>query len=126
VFYESLVGDPERECARLCSFLGVDYDDAMLRFHEGRERPAPRRSAKAAWLPVTHGLRSWRDQMAAEDAECFDAVASGLLDELGYPRPVRAVESEQLARAVRLRALFADEVRTRRRRVPTAWRKEAA
>jgi hypothetical protein len=50
--YEDLVEDPERECKRLCEFLGVPYDDAMIRFHEGRERVKPGRSAKSAWLRV--------------------------------------------------------------------------
>ena len=47
--YEDLVEDPERECERLCGFLGVPYDDAMIRFHEGRERVEPGRGAKSAW-----------------------------------------------------------------------------
>jgi hypothetical protein len=124
--YEALVADPDRECARLCAFLGVTYDDAMLRFHEGRTRAKPGRSAKAAWLPVTRGLRSWRKQMAAADVERFEAVAGPLLDELGYARVVPAIDREQLARAARLRNEFVDDVRARGRRVPAAWRKEAA
>src|SRR3989442_8404264 len=39
--YESLVADPAHECAALCAFLGVPYNDAMLRFHEGRTRTDP-------------------------------------------------------------------------------------
>jgi sulfotransferase family protein len=124
--YESLVADPERECAALCTFLGVTYDDAMLRFHEGRRRPKPGRSAKAAWLPVTRGLRSWREQMAATDVEHFEAVAGPLLDELGYARAGQPIGREELAQAARLRKVFADGVRGRRRRVPAAWTKDAA
>jgi Sulfotransferase family len=124
--YEALVADPERECERLCTFLGVTYDDAMLRFHEGRTRPKPGRSAKAAWLPVTRDLRSWRQQMATGDVERYEAVAGALLDELGYARAVPVIDREQLARAARLRNMFIDDVCARRRRVPAAWRKEAA
>jgi hypothetical protein len=84
--YESLVSRPRNECARLCTFLGVPYHEAMLRFHEGRTRADPTLDSKEAWLPVTSGLRDWRSQMTAEKVACFDAAAGDLLAELGYPR----------------------------------------
>lgn len=86
--YEELVKQPGEECARLCAFLGVPYDPAMLSFHEGKTRAGPGLDAKEAWQPVTPGLRDWRAQMAAENAERFEAVAGALLDELGYPLSV--------------------------------------
>jgi hypothetical protein len=39
VRYESLVSKLAEECEKLCEFLGILYDEAMLRFNEGRERP---------------------------------------------------------------------------------------
>jgi hypothetical protein len=84
VRYESLVTDPQSECAALCRFLGVPEDEAMLRFHEGRTRTRPDLNAKSAWLPPTQGLRDWRSQMAPQDAERFERAAGGLLEELGY------------------------------------------
>ena len=51
--YESLISHPADECAALCTFLGLPYDDEMLRFHEGRERTEPGLDAKRAWQPVT-------------------------------------------------------------------------
>jgi hypothetical protein len=63
---ESLVSKPAEECEKLCDFLGIPYDEGMLRSHEGRERPKPGRSAKRAWLRVTPGLRDWRSEMSAE------------------------------------------------------------
>jgi hypothetical protein len=118
--YESLVADPERECEKLCVFLGVGYDEAMLQFHEGRTKPKPGRGAKAAWLPVTAGLRNWKEQMRPGDTARFEAAAGDLLAELGYPT-VAPVAGGQLEHAARLRAAFADHVRSRRRRVPSAW-----
>jgi Sulfotransferase family len=38
---ESLVSKPAEECEKLCDFLGIPYDEGMLRSHEGRERPSP-------------------------------------------------------------------------------------
>ena len=86
VRYESLVSKPTEESEKLCEFLGIPYDEAMLRLHEGRERPKPGRSAKRAWLGVTPCLRDWSSKMSAEDVERFEAAAEDLLDELGYPR----------------------------------------
>jgi hypothetical protein len=80
--YESLVSKPAEECKKLCEFLGISYDEAMLCFNEGRERPKPGRSAKRAWLRVTPGLRDWRSGMSAEDVERFEAAAGDLLNEL--------------------------------------------
>jgi hypothetical protein len=107
--YEDLVEDPERECKRLCEFLGVPYDDAMIRFHEGRERVKPGRSAKSAWLRVTSGLRDWRTQMCTGDVERFEAAAGDLLKELGYERAVPNPSSEALEQAARIREAFTRE-----------------
>jgi hypothetical protein len=107
--YEDLVEDPERECKRLCEFLGVAYDDAMIRFHEGRERVEPGRGAKSAWLRVTSGLRDWRTEMCAGDVERFEAAAGDLIEELGYERAVPNPSSEALEQAARIREAFTRE-----------------
>jgi Sulfotransferase family len=90
--YEALVADPEGECRRLCDFLDVAFDPAMLRFHEGRTRFEPGLSAKRAWLPPTPGLRDWMTQMSREQVEEFEAAAGDALDAFEYPRAVAAQE----------------------------------
>jgi hypothetical protein len=90
--YEALVADPEGECRRLCDFLDVAFDRAMLRFHEGRTRFEPGLSAKHAWLPPTPGLRDWTTQMSREQVEEFEAAAGDALDAFRYPRGVPARE----------------------------------
>jgi hypothetical protein len=107
VCYETLVTDPEREAQRLCAFLGVSYEDAMLRFHEGRTRTDPGLSAKDAWLPITAGLRDWRTQMPAEDIERFEAAAGDLLEELAYPRAFARPRTEAVHWASGIREQFA-------------------
>jgi len=119
--YESLVAEPERECRRLCEFLRIPYDAAMLRFHEGRLQDDPELDAKQAWRPVTPGLRSWKTQMTHEDVLRFEAAAGVLLAELGYPRAAPSVPRQTLERAARIREVFADQVRSRRRPLPGLW-----
>ncbi len=107
--YESLISCPREECVSLCAFLGLRYDDAMLRFHEGRTRSGPGLSAKHAWLPITPGLRDWRSQMPAEDVERFEAAAGELLDELGYARAFPRPRRDRLEGASRMRRLLAQD-----------------
>ncbi len=111
--YESLVNHPAEACAALCAFLGLPYADAMLHFHEGRTKTDPGLDAKAAWLPITPGLRDWRSQMPAEDVERFEAAAGELLDELGYPRAFPCPRPEMVESASRIRDLFTQDPRTR-------------
>ena len=90
----------------LCAFLGLEFDDAVVRFHEGRTRTGPGISAKHAWLPPTPGLRDWRAQMSRDAVERVEAAAGDLLDELGYERRVPRPRAERLAHAERLAATF--------------------
>ncbi|MGE3175370.1 MAG: sulfotransferase [Planctomycetota bacterium] len=97
--YEQLIDDPEGTLQGLCEFLGLPFDPAMLRYHEGRASYEPRQSAKSAWLPPTRGLRDWRSQMAIEDVLAFESLAGELLGELGYERTGESVP-EPVARKV--------------------------
>jgi hypothetical protein len=126
VRYEALVADPATECRRLCDFLGVPFHERMLAFHEGRERDDPSLDAKQAWRPVTPGLRDWRSEMSPADVERFEAVAGGLLDELGYARAAPAPSAELNRHIARVRRSFATELRDRRhRRLPSSWQADA-
>jgi hypothetical protein len=110
--YESLVWHPREESAALCEFLGVPYDDAMLRFWEGEAESDPGLEKKRAHQPVTPGLRDWRSQLSPEDDERVEAAAGALLDELGYPRAIRNPGVEALERAARFRHLLTQDPRT--------------
>jgi hypothetical protein len=104
--YEALVADPERACRRLCGFLGVPFEEAMIRFHEGRTKHEPGHSAKRAWLPPTPGLRDWRAQMAHEHVEDFEAAAGDALEAFGYERAVTAPGRAPRRAAAALAAAF--------------------
>jgi hypothetical protein len=117
--YESLVANAELECRRLCDFLDLAYDPIMPRFHEGRTKSKRGLSAKKAWLPVTPGLRRWREQMAPGDVARFEAAAGGLLEELGYVRGAAAASDGELRRVARFRQALVDHKRSWR--VPQAW-----
>lgn len=90
VRYEELVADSEPVLRGVCDFVGLPFDAAMLRYHEGSSRSVADTGIPEAHqrllLPPTGGLRNWREEMPADDVRLFEAVAGDLLDDLGYPR----------------------------------------
>jgi len=110
--YESLTANPREECAKVCSFLGVQYDDSMLRFYEGRigTKGEP---GKPDWRPITSGVRDWRSQMPGADIEQFEAAAGEFLEELAYPRSVPHPRSDYLETASKIRDRLARDPLTR-------------
>jgi hypothetical protein len=121
VRYEALVSEPAKACEKLCDFLDLPYDDAMLKFHEGRAKMKPNLDAKKGWWPLTPGLRKWSEQMPEEDLERFEAAAGDLLEELGYPRACPHPPEEKLARAARIRESFIREASASGKRLPKGW-----
>jgi hypothetical protein len=106
VRYESLVAQADEECARLCDFLGLPLDKAMLKFHEGRIIAAQGLDAKNAWMPITAGLRDWHTQMPAKDIERFEAAAGDLLLELGYSDTIQGPSERILEETAEIRKVF--------------------
>jgi Sulfotransferase family len=115
--YEALVANPEGAVRALCTFLEVEFDERMLRFHEGKTRPDPGLSANGAYLPITPGLRDWRTQLPFNDLEVFEAAAGDLLDDLGYGRAVPRPGEAARERVRRVTSVCTQEL-PRRRPVP--------
>jgi hypothetical protein len=118
VRYEALVESPEGQCRSLCAFLGVPYDDAVLRGYEERARENAGQTDKHPWMPITPGLRDWQTQMPPADVERFEAAAGGLLGELGYRQVFPRPRPEAVGRA---RELFAEDARDQGYQVPACW-----
>ena len=97
------------------------YEDAMLRYHEGRTRSEPGLSAKQAWLPITPGLRDWRAQMPKDDVERFEAAAGDLLEQLQYTRGAPHPGPKRLAHAARIRDQFITTLPARWQPLPDDW-----
>jgi hypothetical protein len=104
VKFEDLVLHTERELRRICEFVELDFDPAMLGYHETAEK---RLQEKARALPRAHGeaqsaekrlashaktfeppnpalIGTWKAKMTPEDRASFEALAGDLLGELGY------------------------------------------
>ena len=104
--YESLVAHPAQECAALCGFLGLPYDEAMLSYHEALGAEDDHEVVHDR-QPITSGLRHWKTQMPAKDVECFEAAAGSLLDELGYPRAFTSARPVAVEHSTQVRSMLA-------------------
>jgi hypothetical protein len=102
--YEDLVADPEPALRRVCGFIDLRWDAAMLDYHEGAgdrmaevtrdfERgdgpaiPAAVRASRhtrVAEPPQRERAGRWRTDMSPSDREAFEGIAGELLAELGY------------------------------------------
>lgn len=88
--YEDLVEDTAGVVESVCAFAGIPFEGAMLEYSKAvdvSEKPHHQRLLQ----PPTRGVRDWRSQMSDEDARSFEAIAGGVLADLGYellgPRP---------------------------------------
>lgn len=89
--YEALMEAPDHELTRVCRFLGLEFDQQMLRYFE-RRGAGIRHAGHAERMatPLTKGLRDWRTAMPEQDLRQFEVVAGDLLDQLGYGRATTA------------------------------------
>lgn len=117
--YERLVRAPETAARELCKFLDVEFDERMLRFHEGHTSGDAGRSAKHAWLPVTPGLRDWRTELTPAEVRRFEAAAGDLLEELAYELSTALSEQEREAAAT-FKARFVAGLPRRERMLATS------
>ena len=124
--YEDLVADPEGKLRAICSFLGLEFEPAMLEYHRELDTARLVDHPRLA-QPPTRDVRSWRREMRPADIERFEAIAGRLLSELGYERAFSEPSRGARARAAIERAAFGARVASWRpaiafaRRSP-AWR----
>jgi hypothetical protein len=86
--YEDLVQQPERELRRLCTWIGEDFDPAMLRHEQADHDLAPRTESSAHQVEkplYTSALGRWRRDLAPKDLKRFLKIAGPTLRSLGYP-----------------------------------------
>jgi Sulfotransferase family len=102
--YEDLVADPEPALRRVCGFIDLRWDAAMLDYHEGagdRMAEVTRDFERGGGLAIPAAVRAsrhtrvaeppqreragrWRTDMSPSDREAFEGIAGELLAELGY------------------------------------------
>ena len=83
VRYEELVAEPEATVRAICTFAAIPFEPAMLDY-TGAVDVSAKPHQQRLLTPPTSGVRSWRDDLSADDVAAFESVAGELLGELGY------------------------------------------
>jgi Sulfotransferase family len=102
--YEDLIADPAAVLRTACDFIELDFDPAMLDYHErasdrlselsdlpgkgGKIRPGSERVAAHALTsepPRADRAERWRTELSADAVAEYEKVAGDLLADLGYP-----------------------------------------
>jgi hypothetical protein len=117
--FEELIDDTEGSVRRLCEFLDLPFDPQMLKYYERAgdiisTTAVPDRH-KDIYLPPTKGLKDWRRDLSDDQVARFEALAGGLLTDLGYERKFEKIPLS--ARNAALRQVAADSARYAVRRV---------
>ncbi len=104
IHFEDLVRDTEGTLRKVCDVIELDFDPAMLDYHERAEkrleeknvdlvrRHGPTQPAEARMEshklakepPREDRLEAWRHKMTREEIASYEAIAGPLLVELGY------------------------------------------
>ena len=87
VHYEALVSDPERECRRICAFLGIDFEPKMIRGTDF-EVPTFTKSQHqlVGSLPDPSRISDWRNTLKKKDIRIFESMTYDLLQVMGYEK----------------------------------------
>ncbi len=94
VRYEELVANPRAVLGRLCTFLRIDFDEAMLRYHE---RPASSVNVeREPWKARSRGpvdaaaADRWKRELTSAEVRTIEAIVRGPMIAHGYT-PVNGV-----------------------------------
>jgi hypothetical protein len=107
--YDDLVTDTDAAMRTATTFLGLPFEQAMLDYHVGRQRPKEGRSAKGAWLPPTSGLRDWRTQYTDDELALVELLIGDVLAELGFELAGAQPSDEIREQAAALRSRWQQE-----------------
>lgn len=86
VRYEDLLVAPQEQLTRICSFLGLAFDEAMLQYHAKNDEPAELMQWKAKTLeaPDVANFGKYKTELSAAEIAAFEAVAGATLERFGY------------------------------------------
>ena len=74
VYYQDLIENPEPTLRRVCDFLGVPYDPAMLTYHQTTTYEPPDRSL----------VNQWKRKLTDFDVRLVEARVGDMLEKRGY------------------------------------------
>jgi Sulfotransferase family len=97
VRFEDFVADPDSVVRRLCDFLGLDFDPAMVP-RPGQRFPFATLPGDRKWYPLFPD--PWFTEVTEQEAAIVAEVCEPLASDLGYDRPPSSAPPQQPAPAV--------------------------
>ncbi|WP_165940118.1 sulfotransferase family protein [Dyadobacter psychrotolerans] len=93
VKYEDLLGRPQTVLEELCSFIGAEYSDEAMEYHQSSESKETANSG-LMWQNVVKPVLSdnhnkFLKELSEEDILIFEQVAGDTLEKLGYKKYFR-------------------------------------
>ncbi len=82
--YEDLCADPEAEVARLCAFLGLAFEPAMLAFRAGRHNLGGNPMRLRPDETTIRLDEDWKRELSQDDLDSFERIAGKTNRRLGY------------------------------------------
>jgi hypothetical protein len=86
VLYERLVAAPEAELREICRFLGEEFDERMLRYHESARRFVRDEPWKEGTLRPAHAssIEAWRRELSGAQTFLVERITAPLMRRYGY------------------------------------------
>lgn len=100
VKYEDLVQQSEQELRRLSSFVGEEFSEDMLNYHQSSNEAIPEsrkgQHYNAGEPPKSSRTYAWKKEMSVTNIALFTDYARHSLNDLGYEVPENGVSRIQL------------------------------
>ena len=81
--YEDMLANPEQEMERLCSFLEIEFSDAVINY---RKTTVPGKTPLLTQPLKKDNTAKWKNRMSPRQVRVFEAMAGDTLDACGYER----------------------------------------
>jgi len=95
VRYEALTRDPSNEMQRICSFLGLQFNESVLHSSMLYMDPGNTQAATGRIVPNSE---KWRTYFSAKQIQAIEEIAGAKLSGLGYPVSIRGNQSPSKAK----------------------------
>jgi len=90
VSYEDLVREPSAQLAKICKWIGVDFQESMLEFYQRNPDSGLVPPSQMVWHPNTlepvgvKGINAWQDELSFSELETIELMNWKNLEKLGY------------------------------------------
>lgn len=90
VSYEDLVREPSAQLAKICKWIGVDFQESMLEFYQKNAESGLVPRSQMVWHPNTlepvgvKGINAWQDELSFSELETIELMNWKNLEKLGY------------------------------------------